>query len=155
MPCEASVGRSSFSGVFPAPECENAPKHDPGPEEAHVVDYIGKCLFARGVTLRAKRDPSNILNVFTLSVFCELHPRGQCSERFHTYPSLSAIALAITGTSWNGPRFFGLRGKSGTAPPVDPISIIKDAPRASTRSAVRSMGPLARDSATNSAAVRL
>jgi hypothetical protein len=23
-----------------------------------------------------------------------------------TYPSLSKIALAITGTRWNGPRFF-------------------------------------------------
>ena len=28
-----------------------------------------------------------------------------------TYPSLSQIALAITGTRWNGPRFFGLREK--------------------------------------------
>ena len=27
-----------------------------------------------------------------------------------TYASLSAIARAITGTRWNGPRFFGLRG---------------------------------------------
>ena len=26
-----------------------------------------------------------------------------------TYPSLSAIARAITGTAWSGPRFFGLR----------------------------------------------
>lgn len=29
-----------------------------------------------------------------------------------TYPSLSKVALAITGTRWNGPRFFGLRAKS-------------------------------------------
>jgi len=28
-----------------------------------------------------------------------------------TYPSLSKIALAITGTRWNGPKFFGLRDK--------------------------------------------
>jgi hypothetical protein len=28
-----------------------------------------------------------------------------------TYPSLSKIALAVTGTRWNGPRFFGLRDK--------------------------------------------
>jgi hypothetical protein len=28
-----------------------------------------------------------------------------------TYPSLSMVAKAITGTSWNGHRFFGL-GKS-------------------------------------------
>ena len=34
----------------------------------------------------------------------------------HTYPSLSTIARAITGTSWNGPRFFGLRVKAGSDP---------------------------------------
>jgi hypothetical protein len=28
-----------------------------------------------------------------------------------TYDSLSKIAFAITGTKWNGPRFFGLRHK--------------------------------------------
>jgi len=33
-----------------------------------------------------------------------------------TYRSLSAIAYAITGTKWNGPRFFGMReGKGKTA----------------------------------------
>lgn len=29
-----------------------------------------------------------------------------------TYQSLSQVARAITGTRWNGPRFFGLRAKS-------------------------------------------
>jgi Protein of unknown function (DUF2924) len=29
-----------------------------------------------------------------------------------TYPSLSQVAFAITGTRWNGPRFFGLRDKN-------------------------------------------
>jgi len=28
------------------------------------------------------------------------------------YPSLSRVAFAITGTRWNGPRFFGLRDKT-------------------------------------------
>jgi len=28
-----------------------------------------------------------------------------------TYDSLSKVAFAITGTKWNGPRFFGLRNK--------------------------------------------
>jgi Protein of unknown function (DUF2924) len=28
-----------------------------------------------------------------------------------TYDSLSKVAFAITGTNWNGPRFFGLRDK--------------------------------------------
>jgi hypothetical protein len=29
-----------------------------------------------------------------------------------TYDSLSKVAFAITGTKWNGPRFFGLRAKA-------------------------------------------
>ena len=29
-----------------------------------------------------------------------------------TYPSLSNVAFAITGTRWNGPHFFGLRDKA-------------------------------------------
>jgi hypothetical protein len=33
-----------------------------------------------------------------------------------TYPSLSKVAFAITGTRWNGPRFFGLRDKSSKGP---------------------------------------
>ena len=30
------------------------------------------------------------------------------------YPSLSAIARAITGTAWSGPRFFALAPRNGT-----------------------------------------
>ena len=33
-----------------------------------------------------------------------------------TYPSLSQVAFAMTGTRWSGPRFFGLSDKS-EAPP--------------------------------------
>ena len=35
-----------------------------------------------------------------------------------TYPSLSQVAFAITGTRWNRPRFFGLRDKpsKGSSP---------------------------------------
>src|SRR5207253_10331728 len=32
-----------------------------------------------------------------------------------TYDSLSKVAFAITGTRWNGPRFFGLRDKDSPA----------------------------------------
>ena len=32
------------------------------------------------------------------------------------YPSLSAIARAITGTAWSGPRFFALRAADGAKP---------------------------------------
>jgi Protein of unknown function (DUF2924) len=33
-----------------------------------------------------------------------------------TYRSLSSIAHAITGTKWNGPRFFGMREENGKKP---------------------------------------
>lgn len=33
-----------------------------------------------------------------------------------TYPSLSEIARQITGTRWNGPKFFGLRASPAVAP---------------------------------------
>ena len=33
-----------------------------------------------------------------------------------TYSSLSRIARVITGTSWNGPKFFGLRHKGAKGP---------------------------------------
>ncbi len=33
------------------------------------------------------------------------------------YPSLSTIAKEITGTAWNGPRFFGLREKANDREP--------------------------------------
>jgi hypothetical protein len=32
-----------------------------------------------------------------------------------THQSLSSIARAITGTNWNGPRFFGMREAKSTA----------------------------------------
>jgi hypothetical protein len=31
-----------------------------------------------------------------------------------TYRSLSKVAFAITGSRWNGPRFFGLARRNGT-----------------------------------------
>jgi Protein of unknown function (DUF2924)/Protein of unknown function (DUF3489) len=37
-------------------------------------------------------------------------PGGFCWQG-QVFASLSTIARKITGTSWNGPRFFGLRGK--------------------------------------------
>jgi hypothetical protein len=56
-----------------------------------------------------------------------------------TYASLSAIARKITGTSWNGPRFFGLRGKDEPALAeleVKSTGVRKDE-RRSSRGAVR------------------
>jgi hypothetical protein len=69
---------------------------------------------------------------------------GGFSWRDKIYPGLSAIALAITGTSWNGPRFLGLRGeKRGIEAPVAKPCLEKDPPRPSTRGSVRSIGAAA------------
>ena len=65
---------------------------------------------------------------------------GGFSWQEKTYPSLSTIARAITGTSWNGPRFFGLRGRSGTEAAVEPVPVVRDPLRASSRSSIRSSG---------------
>lgn len=45
-----------------------------------------------------------------------------------TYASLSTIAKRITGTSWNGPRFFGLRPKAKRqSPPTADAEVVADA----------------------------
>ena len=60
---------------------------------------------------------------------------GGFSWQDRTYLSLSAIAREITGTPWNGPRFFGLRvsGKpkagAATAPKPAPPQAAKPAKR--------------------------
>jgi Protein of unknown function (DUF2924) len=54
-----------------------------------------------------------------------------------TYTNLSEIAVLITGTRWNGPRFFGLRTKpqeeDGFVRP-DPSGVSKRTAKAGTRS---------------------
>ena len=49
----------------------------------------------------------------------EMHRVSVLAEGFAwngtTYPSLSQVAFAITGTRWNGPRFFGLRDRTAAA----------------------------------------
>lgn len=49
----------------------------------------------------------------------EMHRVAVLAEGFAwngtTYPSLSKVAFAITGTRWNGPRFFGLRDRTAAA----------------------------------------
>jgi len=40
-------------------------------------------------------------------------PEGLFELNGQRFKSLSAVARHITGTQWNGPRFFGLRGGKG------------------------------------------
>ena len=39
-----------------------------------------------------------------------------------TFGNLSEIAVLITGTRWNGPRFFGLRAKTAESDQPEPSS---------------------------------
>ncbi len=56
-----------------------------------------------------------------------------------TYLSLSAIARAITGTAWNGPRFFGLRVPGNSEARATPP---KPAPPQAAKSPKRSRSPV-------------
>lgn len=61
-----------------------------------------------------------------------------------TYASLSTIAMAITGTSWNGPRFFGLRASSAkvdTEEADPPKAVLKPMGRRSRSSVQVSKSP--------------
>jgi hypothetical protein len=64
---------------------------------------------------------------------------GGFSWRDKIYPSLSTIAQAITGTSWNGPRFFGLRGR-GEDVPIEATPVVEVRPGTPARSSVRASG---------------
>jgi hypothetical protein len=52
-----------------------------------------------------------------------------------TYPSLSAIARAITGTSWSGPRFFALQAAGDGSKPKRRSAAAADASRPQRRPA--------------------
>ena len=52
-----------------------------------------------------------------------------------TYQSLSAIARAITGTAWSGPRFFALQGVGGRSKPKQKLAAAADDGRRQCRGA--------------------
>ena len=85
------------------------------PQAAKVLDETAKVLdgFVRG-----KKVPHRRLKAGTVLVREYQGERhtvtvvpGGYVWRESTYLSLSTIARAITGTAWNGPRFFGLRNR--------------------------------------------
>ena len=71
-------------------------------------------------------------------------PGGFCWQG-EVFASLSTIARKITGTSWNGPRFFGLRG--GESAPAD--AVVPSRAAADTRAVPRSGSIKARPSASH------
>ena len=57
------------------------------------------------------------------------------------YPSLSAIARAITGTAWSGPRFFALQGGGDSSKPKRKSATAPEAGRLQRRPAHGRNGP--------------
>jgi len=118
-----------------------------------------------GSDLTGKAEPVRQLKVGTMLVreyHGVLHEVAVVPDGFHwqgrTYASLSTIARAITGTAWNGPRFFGLRSKSSgrsggqddhTPPPVSTAS------HRGRRGAVRSSPTIAGEKSTQLSPVKV
>ena len=128
--------RSRWQGVFQRPPPEHLPRHllfaiiayrvqadrfgDLGHETRQVLDRtdsneIRSAVSARLVSFDKRRTeltPGTVL-------VREWDRRSQrvmvMADGFawngQTYDSLSKVAYAITGTKWNGPRYFGLRDK--------------------------------------------
>jgi hypothetical protein len=128
--------RSRWQGVFQRPSPEHLPRHllfaiiayrvqadrfgDLDHETRQVLDRTdsketGSAVSARLVCFDQKRTE---LTPGTMLVR-EWDRRSQrvmvMADGFawngQSYDSLSKVAYAITGTKWNGPRFFGLRDK--------------------------------------------
>jgi hypothetical protein len=125
--------RSRWQAVFQRPPPDHLPRHllfaiiayrvqadrsgDLSHETRQVLDRTeaGSAVSARLVSFDQKRTeltPGTVL-------VREWDQRSQrvmvMADGFawngQTYDSLSKVAFAITGTKWNGPRFFGLRDK--------------------------------------------
>jgi Protein of unknown function (DUF2924) len=77
--------------------------------DPHVRKLVGSMAKKNGAPVRHLKIGSVIVREYR----GKLHEVFVASDGFNwkgeTYPSLSVIAKKITGTSWNGPRFFGLR----------------------------------------------
>jgi len=84
--------------------------HSDSPEKAGQRAVTRRAAELRAGTMLAREWNGEMQRVAVLE--------GGFAWRGKTYPSLSNVAFAITGTRWNGPRFFGLRDRpsTGTAP---------------------------------------
>jgi len=92
-----------------------------------LVDRYGKCNVARPrpgeqagtgtVLLREYQGERHTVTVVANDTVTVV-PNGYL-WRETAYASLSTIARAITGTSWNGPRFFGLRSGANRSKDIE------------------------------------
>src|SRR4030088_2768864 len=130
--------RARWRSVFQRPPPDHLPRHllfaiiayriqvdrfgDLGHETTQVLDRTGSkdtgvAMSARLVSFDQKRTeltPGTVLvrEWDRQSQRVMVMPDG-FAWNGRSYDSLSKIAFAITGTKWNGPRFFGLRDHEG------------------------------------------
>ena|SRR6266403_3664394 len=98
-PCP-NLARSNYA-EFAAVDIGSLPRAPPSRRSAIPRD------------LRSLLSYSNI-NIPNLPSLVMVMPDG-FAWNGQTYDSLSKVAFAITGTKWNGPRFFGLRDKEDSS----------------------------------------
>ena len=79
--------------------------------QAHARQDVGKLVLFRRLKpgTSVVREYQGVRHIVTIS-------EGGFVWQGRSYDSLSAIAREITGSRWNGPRFFGLRGGDKTVP---------------------------------------
>jgi hypothetical protein len=88
---------------------------DLDPESQRILDRSGSPEQASKRAVDASSHANNIRpgTVLGREWKGQMHRVAVLADGFtwngNTYPSLSKVAFAITGTRWNGPRFFGLR----------------------------------------------
>jgi hypothetical protein len=128
--------RSRWQGVFQRPPPDHLPRHllfaviayriqadcfgDLNHETKQVLNLTGSNETGAAVTARLVSFDRNRIELNPGTVLVrEWNRHSQrvmvMADGFawngQTYDSLSKVAFAITGTKWNGPRFFGLRDK--------------------------------------------
>jgi len=74
---------------------------------------LSKDLLGRMIAYRLQERAFGGLDRESLRFLHGLARHGGFDWQGATYPSLSAIARAITGTAWSGPRFFALARGNG------------------------------------------
>jgi Protein of unknown function (DUF2924) len=79
-----------------------------GPDTAKLLDGLARGRRAEG--FRRLKPGTVLVRQYQGERHTVTVVPGGFVWREATYPSLSTIARAITGTTWSGPRFFGLRG---------------------------------------------
>ena len=91
------------------------------PETVRRLEQLGEQLDGGNITVRRQRADdrpiagTRLIREYQGIEHCVTVLQDGYEWQGRPYKSLSAVARAITGTRWNGPRFFGLKNRRGTA----------------------------------------